>query len=545
MNTIVTCLNRDPDVKQHFRTPEGIYKLEYATKLSQNSINHKVLKLPLPKLTLLPINTSTGVKHKIIYNFTRDLYVLDLADLQKLDDEKLTQGRHTFKDRCPTCYDVNLFTRSNGFLQLLIGTTDGQVFLVNAIKWDFVKIYNEDYCIEPNDSCVTGVKWVPGSETDFVVAYTSGNMYTFTTAHYTRTPSANIEYTLNFTLTKQGDSFNILAYRGKSRNKEILKWELRCGVIHEFVFSPDCKHLAIVSQDGFLRVFDYNSQDLVAAMRSYFGGLTCVCWSPDGRYIVTGGEDDLITVWSLSLQRVIARGEGHKSWVTMVSFDPYMHTSPSEENRTGEREREGDRESTDTTVPVYRFGSVGQDTLLFLWELCEDSLEPVTTWRTRNMSIKESTEKQPETNSNKDNANNSYASNTIPRKTSNNTKKLGSNKISDSNNTLPHRNKLSKLRHLVKQSHSDNHLSDSAQFIKNMQCFTILDTVRVPRLYEVPRIDPIVSKRISLERLSCIVFTPNRIIISCIDGIIQTWTRPREPLSKSSSATSLSNHVPE
>ena len=36
---------------------------------------------------------------------------------------------------------------------------------------------------------------------------------------------------------------------------------------------------------------------------------------------------------------------------------------------------------------------------------------------------------------------------------------------------------------------------------------------------QVPRIDPLVSKRISLERLSCIAFTPNRIIISCIDGM--------------------------
>ena len=32
------------------------------------------------------------------------------------------------------------------------------------------------------------------------------------------------------------------------------------------------------------------------------------------------------------------------------------------------------RETTGNTVPVYRFGSVGQDTLLFLWELCEVSL---------------------------------------------------------------------------------------------------------------------------------------------------------------------------
>ena len=27
----------------------------------------------------------------------------------------------------------------------------------------------------------------------------------------------------------------------------------------------------------------YFREDLVSAMRSYFGGLLCVCWSPDGR----------------------------------------------------------------------------------------------------------------------------------------------------------------------------------------------------------------------------------------------------------------------
>ena len=32
-----------------------------------------------------------------------------------------------------------------------------------------------------------------------------------------------------------------------------------------------------------------------------------------------------MTVWSLNEKRIIARGEGHRSWVTMVAFDP--HTS--------------------------------------------------------------------------------------------------------------------------------------------------------------------------------------------------------------------------
>jgi hypothetical protein len=54
------------------------------------------------------------------------------------------------------------------------------------------------------------------------------------------------------------------------------------------------------AQDGLLRVFHYDSMELVGAARSYFGGLLCAAWSPDGKYIVAGGEDDLVTVYRYS-----------------------------------------------------------------------------------------------------------------------------------------------------------------------------------------------------------------------------------------------------
>ena len=41
----------------------------------------------------------------------------------------------------------------------------------------------------------------------------------------------------------------------------------------------------MVSQDGQLRVFHHDTMELVGTTRSYFGGLLCVCWSPDGKVI--------------------------------------------------------------------------------------------------------------------------------------------------------------------------------------------------------------------------------------------------------------------
>lgn len=71
----------------------------------------------------------------------------------------------------------------------------------------------------------------------------------------------------------------------------------------------------------------------------------CICWSPDGKYVLTGGQDDLVSVWSLGERRIVARCPGHQSWVTAVAFD---------------RWRCDDRN--------YRFGSVGEDRRLLLWD---------------------------------------------------------------------------------------------------------------------------------------------------------------------------------
>lgn len=106
--------------------------------------------------------------------------------------------------------------------------------------------------------------------------------------------------------------------------------------VNEFAFSPCGTYLAIVSQDGYLRVFSFlyqNNQQmqiqLKCSMKSYFGGLLCVCWSSDGRYIATGGEDDLITVFSFADMRVTCRGRGHSSWINCVAFDPWTRLNYS------------------------------------------------------------------------------------------------------------------------------------------------------------------------------------------------------------------------
>ena len=78
--------------------------------------------------------------------------------------------------------------------------------------------------------------------------------------------------------------------------------------VNEFAFSPCGHFLAVASQDGFLRIFNYDTMEPVGRARSYFGGFLCVCWSPDGKYVVCGGEDDLVTVYRYFFYSLKATG---------------------------------------------------------------------------------------------------------------------------------------------------------------------------------------------------------------------------------------------
>lgn len=260
---------------------------------------------------------------------------------------------------------------------------------------------------------VTCLKWLPRSPNLFLVSHASGHLYLYN-EELPCTPSAP-----NYHTQKMGDGYSIQTCKSKQPRNPLFRWTFGPlttpatgngnGCINELAFSPCGLMLAIVSQDGFLRVFNYERMDLLGMARSYFGGFLCVCWSPDGKYIVVGGEDDLVTVWSLNERRVVARGQGHRSWVSVVAFDPYTSYShwdgpdfsddenPAndgvgtysrccvDDNQPQLREHGGGRYrtarpmSSSSTIPdkigtSYRLGSVSQDTQLCLWDITEDVL---------------------------------------------------------------------------------------------------------------------------------------------------------------------------
>lgn len=242
---------------------------------------------------------------------------------------------------------------------------------------------------------------MPGSESQFVSSHRSGNLYVWSTV-FTGKAIGPLQYIPHLEL----QDASISTVKTKHKPPLLFRWSIGHGSINSFAFSPNSEHIAVASQDGFLRIYHFKSQVFHSQMRSYFGGILCVCWSPDGCYVVAGGEDDLITVWSFHHKRVVARGEGHQSYVTAVAFDPYTTVLPDSAPAVGTQSKDsaavaqalslrGSRlsgidassaasspflgrlssEAGDREVVAYRLGSVGQDAQLCLWDLSEDVLK--------------------------------------------------------------------------------------------------------------------------------------------------------------------------
>ncbi|KAM7157603.1 WD repeat-containing protein 20 isoform 1-T1 [Molossus nigricans] len=580
------------EIKTQFTTREGLYKLLPNSEYSRpNRVPFNSQGSNPVRVSFVNLNDQSGNGDRLCFNVGRELYFYIYKGVRKAADLSKPIDKRIYKGTQPTCHDFNHLTATAESVSLLVGFSAGQVQLIDPIKKETSKLFNEESSCQHlwkdwneerenegsktseealvtvqrliDKSRVTCVRWVPGSESLFLVAHSSGNMYLYNVEHTCGTTAPHYQ------LLKQGESFAVHTCKSKSTRNPLLKWTVGEGALNEFAFSPDGKFLACVSQDGFLRVFNFDSVELHGTMKSYFGGLLCVCWSPDGKYIVTGGEDDLVTVWSFVDGRVIARGHGHKSWVSVVAFDPYttsveesdpMEFSGSDEDfqdllhfgrdrANSTQSRLSKRNSTESR-PVsvtYRFGSVGQDTQLCLWDLTEDILfphQPLSRARTHT-NVMNATSPPSGSTGNSVTTPGSSAPPPLPRSNSlpHSTVSNAGSKSSVADGAIA--SGVSKFATLSlhdrkdrhhekdhKRNHSMGHISSKSSDKLNLVTKTKTDPAKTlgtplcPRMEDVPLLEPLICKKIAHERLTVLIFLEDCVVTACQEGFVCTWGRP-------------------
>lgn len=274
-------------------------------------------------------------------NINRAFQWLDVAS--PIKSEPLT--KILFTKAHMLCHDVNSVTKDESHIDVIMGSSASDIIWYEPMTQKYARI-NKNGTI--NSTPVSKIKWIPGSENLFLAAHQDGTLIVYDKEKEDApfVPENVMDEAISIeddpdsqlNVTKSVNSVN-------QKANPVACWKMSSQPITDFAFSPDNRHLAVVAEDGYLRIVDYLKESLTDIFSSYYGGFTCVCWSPDGKYILTGGQDDLVSIWSLADRRLVARCPGHDSWVTAVAFDPWR--------------------CDDKT---YRFGSIGDDCKLLLWD---------------------------------------------------------------------------------------------------------------------------------------------------------------------------------
>ncbi|KAI9762453.1 MAG: hypothetical protein M4579_000429 [Chaenotheca gracillima] len=382
-------------------------------------------------------------------NINRAYQWLDLSSVNKAEQ----LAKILFTKAHALCHDVNPITKSASHVDLVMGFSSGDIIWYEPMSQKYARL-NKNGAI--NAFPIFEIRWIPGSENLFLAAHGDGSLVVYdkdkedaafvaeengpTQSEGADLPDSAASFHVNKSVNSRNQKFNPIAC-----------WKLSNQKITAFSFSPDCRHLAVVSEDGTLRIIDYLKEQLLDLYNGYYGGLICVCWSPDGKYFLTGGQDDLVSIWSLAECQIVARCQGHCSWVNAVAFDPW---------------RCDDRN--------YRFGSVGQDCRLLLWDFSVGML-------------------------------------TRPKATS--VRPRGS--ISSPNGALNRRESQ-----ITNRFRSDSSLTNkSSKEELNHPLTSWSSTATLP---------PIMSKKIDPEPLEWLGFEEDCIITACREGHIRIWDRPKE-----------------
>ncbi|KAF6521092.1 hypothetical protein HZS61_015350 [Fusarium oxysporum f. sp. conglutinans] len=205
-------------------------------------------------------------------NINRAFQWLDMSSSSKQD--YLTKILFT-KAHC-LCHDVNVHTKSVSHLDVIMGFSTGEDSAQDLV---FDKQSADSISKGAiNGTPVAAIRWIPGSENLFLAAHMDGSLVVYDKekedAQFNPEEEA-VNGNANGTSGESLDASNGGAHHNSirinksvhSKNQKVnpvAAWKLSNHRINAFSFSPDNRHLAVVSEDGTLRIIDYLKEDVLA-----------------------------------------------------------------------------------------------------------------------------------------------------------------------------------------------------------------------------------------------------------------------------------------
>jgi WD40 repeat protein len=87
-------------------------------------------------------------------------------------------------------------------------------------------------------------------------------------------------------------------------------------------FSPDGKRLAAGGENNLVKIWDVRTGKVLQTLSGHRGDIDTVAFSHDGRWIASGSEDSTVKVWDGRSGEPVHSFRGHTGIVTSVAFSP-------------------------------------------------------------------------------------------------------------------------------------------------------------------------------------------------------------------------------
>jgi WD40 repeat protein len=177
------------------------------------------------------------------------------------------------------CHDVNRITKNPTHIDVIMGFSTGEIIWWEPISQRYIRL-NKNGVI--NGTPVSEIRWIPGSENLFLAAHMDGSLVVYDkekedaifsaeeelsngagAAHQNGETASNGSGTAKANGVNHSSQIQInkSVHSKNQKTNPVAVWKLSNQRINAFAFSPDNRHLAVVSEDGSLRIIDYLNEE--------------------------------------------------------------------------------------------------------------------------------------------------------------------------------------------------------------------------------------------------------------------------------------------
>ncbi|OCK86637.1 uncharacterized protein K441DRAFT_35526 [Cenococcum geophilum 1.58] len=188
-------------------------------------------------------------------NINRALQWLDLSSPSK--EEHMT--KILFTKAHALCHDINPITKCANHVDFIMGFSTGDIIWYEPMSQKYARI-NKNGAINP--SPISDIRWLPNNESLFLAAHVDGTLVVYDkekedAPFVAEERAASSEKASSESERKVALQIKKSVQSKSQKTNPVACWKVSNSKINAFAFSPDSRHLAVVSEDGSLRIIDF------------------------------------------------------------------------------------------------------------------------------------------------------------------------------------------------------------------------------------------------------------------------------------------------